>query len=102
MTQNALSSIPADPRNLSTPISTILDELARLRMRVACEDRTAILDTIRRVDRDLRAIDRAARAVARRAEWALVVGDERTRTTVLRETFQLFAPSPLPIEVVGR
>jgi hypothetical protein len=42
-------------------MSTVLDELARLRMRVASADRVAILDSIRRIDRDLRAIDHALR-----------------------------------------
>lgn len=40
----------------------VLDELARLRMRVASDDRVAILDSIRRIDRDLRALDRIFRA----------------------------------------
>ncbi|MGZ3419659.1 MAG: hypothetical protein ACXWUG_01265 [Polyangiales bacterium] len=41
----------------------MLEELARLRARVASEDRTAILDSIKRIDRDLRAIDRSTRAL---------------------------------------
>lgn len=85
-----------DLHSFATPLSNVLDELARLRMKVACDDRTAILDSIRLIDRELRTIDRAARAVARRAEWAIVTGDEAATTTALRETFRLFAPSDLP------
>jgi hypothetical protein len=44
-------------------IASVLDELGRLRARVASEDRTAILDAIKRIDRDLRTIDRSSRSL---------------------------------------
>lgn len=43
-------------------MSGVLEELARLRARVASEDRVAILDSIRRIDRDLRALERLLRS----------------------------------------
>ncbi len=59
------SSLPPPPPSSDAPppsMSGVLDELARLRARVASEDRVAILDSIRRIDRDLRALERLLRS----------------------------------------
>jgi hypothetical protein len=53
---------PSSPAGEPPTLASVLDELARLRTKVATQDRTAILDSIKRIDRDLREIDRSLRA----------------------------------------
>ena len=54
------SSLP--PASGESPsLNGVLDELSRLKMRVATGDRVALLDSIKKIDRDLRAIEHAIR-----------------------------------------
>jgi hypothetical protein len=52
---------PASGPTESPSLTAVLDELTRLRMRVATGDRVALLDSIKKIDRDLRAIEHSIR-----------------------------------------